>query len=237
MNNEHFTARTELLIGADCVQQLYQKCVMVVGLGGVGSYATEALARVGIGNLILIDGDVVSLSNCNRQLYALQSTLGQYKTEVAKQRIHDISPQTQVLVHTKWVRPDNMQEFFQIRPDYIVDAIDQVDAKVALLVEAKRHNLPIISVMGTGNQLTAEHFCVEDISKTHNCPLARAVRLRLRKEGIYSGIKVLYSTRPKLLPNYEGWSLESRRPPGSISFVPPVAGMLAAGEVVRDLLQ
>jgi tRNA A37 threonylcarbamoyladenosine dehydratase len=226
-----------MLIGKENVERLAGKCVMVVGLGGVGSFAVEALTRSGIGHLILIDGDSISVSNLNRQLFALCSTLGQFKTEVAKARIHDIAPACKVTLYTQWITPDNISSFLQDSPDYIIDAIDQVDAKVALLVEAAKNRLPILSVMGTGNQVTAEHFCIADISKTHNCPLARSVRMHLRKAGIEKGLKVLYSPGPKIKPEQEFESLPGRRALGSISFVPSVAGMLAAGEVVRELMK
>ena len=237
MNNEHFSSRTEMLIGKDNVERLAGKCVMVVGLGGVGSFVVEALARVGVGHLILIDGDVISMSNLNRQLFALHSTLGQFKTEVAKARIQDISPTCKITLYTQWITPENVSSFLQDSPDYIIDAIDQVDAKVALLIEAGKSNLPVLSVMGTGNQITAEHFCIDDISKTHHCPLARAVRMRLRKEGVEKGLKVLYSPGEKLKTEPETEAQPGKKPPGSISFVPSVAGLLAAGEVVRELMK
>lgn len=243
MNNEHFSSRTEMLIGRESVDRLAKKCVMIAGLGGVGSYAVEALVRVGVGHLILIDGDVISISNLNRQLFALHSTVGHYKTEVAKARIMDISPTCKVTLYTQWITPDNVDTFLQESPDYIIDAIDQVDAKVALLLEAGKRKIPVLSVMGTGNQLTAENFCLADISKTHDCPLARKVRLKLRKEGIEKGLQVLYSPGPKLKPEIEiepereAESRGARKPPGSLSFVPPVAGMLAAGAVVRALIK
>ena len=241
MNNEHFSSRTEMLIGKDNVDRLAEKCVMVVGLGGVGSFVVEALARVGVGNLILIDGDVISTSNLNRQLFALHSTLGQFKTEVAKARVQDISPTCKITTYPQWITPENVASFLQDSPDYIIDAIDQVDAKVSLLMEANKRNIPLLSVMGTGNQITAEHFCMDDISKTHHCPLARAVRMRLRKEGIFKGIQVLYSPGEKLKPEPETEAetdpQPGRKPPGSISFVPSVAGLLAAGAVVRELIK
>lgn len=243
MNNEHFSSRTEMLIGRESVDRLAKMSVMIAGLGGVGSYAVEALVRVGVGRVILIDGDVISVSNLNRQLYALHSTVGHYKTEVAKARIMDISPQCQVVLYQQWITPENVETFFSEPPDYIIDAIDQVDAKVALLLEASKRNIPVLSVMGTGNQLTAENFCLADISKTHDCPLARKVRLKLRKEGLEKGLQVLYAPGPKLKPEREADSEREagaqggRTPPGSLSFVPPVAGMLAAGAVVRALIK
>jgi len=226
-----------MLIGKENIERLAGKCVMVVGLGGVGSFAVEALARAGIGHLVLIDGDFISVSNLNRQLFALHSTLGQFKTEVAKARILDISPACKVTHYTQWLTPENISLYLKDSPDYIIDAIDQVDAKVALLVEAVKNHFPILSIMGTGNQLTAEHFCITDISKTHNCPLARSVRLHLRKAGIEKGLKVLYSPGPKIEPEQESEPGAGRKAPGSISFVPSVAGMLAAGEVVRELVK
>lgn len=242
MNNEHFSSRTEMLIGRESVDRLAKMSVMIAGLGGVGSYAVEALVRVGVGRVILIDGDVVSVSNLNRQLYALHSTVGHYKTDVAKARIMDISPQCKVSLYTQWITPDNVETFFPEFPDYMIDAIDQVDAKVALLLEASKRSIPVLSVMGTGNQLTAENFCLADISKTHDCPLARKVRLKLRKEGLDKGLQVLYAPGPKLKPEREVDSEREetqggRTPPGSLSFVPPVAGMLAAGAVVRALIK
>lgn len=230
-------ARTELLIGKDRVLKLRRSTVMVLGVGGVGSHCIEALARSGVGRLILVDNDRVSLTNINRQSIALHSTIGRYKTEVMKERIADISPQTEVITHKLFVLPENIESIFDPRPDYIVDAVDTVTAKLAVVEKASEYGIPLISSMGTGNKLHAELFEITDISKTSVCPLCKVMRRELRARGI-EHLKVLYSTeKPAVVPvstNLQGEG--SRRPvPGSISFVPPAAGLLIAGEAVRDI--
>ena len=231
-------SRTELLLGQGGVQKLRNVCVMVLGVGGVGSHCIEALARSGVGKLILVDNDTVSLTNINRQSIAYHSTIGKYKTQVMKERIADICKETEVVTYECFVLPENLEEIFQERPDYIVDAIDTVTAKLALAEKAEKEGIPMISSMGTGNKLHGEMFTITDISKTSVCPLCKVMRKELKARGI-SHLKVLYSPekpidiRGKETKEEKG---NRRQIPGSVSFVPPVAGLLIAGEVIRDLL-
>ena len=226
---QEFT-RTELLIGSEGTDRLRSSSVMVIGVGGVGSHCIEALARSGVGELILVDNDKVSITNINRQSIAMHSTVGRYKTRVMKERIEDISPRTKVVTYECFVLPENIDEIFEQKPDYIVDAIDTVTAKLALIQRAAAWGLPIISSMGTGNKLHAELFEITDISKTSVCPLCKVMRRELRARGI-EHLKVLYS------PEKPVKAEKGRNRPvlGSVSFVPPVAGLLIAGEVLREL--
>ena len=211
---------------------------MVLGVGGVGSHCIEALARSGVGRLILVDNDKVSRTNINRQSIAYHSTIGRYKTEVMKERIADICPETQVTTHETFILPENLEEIFKERPDYIIDAIDTVTAKIALAQKALECGIPIISSMGTGNKLHGEMFEIADISKTSVCPLCKVMRKELKARGIRH-LKVLYSKEmPVDVSDRETEEDAGRRRalPGSISFVPPVAGLLIAGEAIRDLL-
>ena len=231
-------SRTELLLGQEGVQKLRNACVMVLGVGGVGSHCIEALARSGVGKLILVDNDTVSLTNINRQSIAYHSTIGKYKTQVMKERIADICRETEVVTYECFVLPENLEEIFLERPDYIVDAIDTVTAKLALAEKAEKEGIPMISSMGTGNKLHGEMFTITDISKTSVCPLCKVMRKELKARGIFH-LKVLYSPekpidiRGKETKEEKG---NRRQIPGSVSFVPPVAGLLIAGEVIRDLL-
>ncbi|MDY2813316.1 MAG: tRNA threonylcarbamoyladenosine dehydratase [Dorea sp.] len=230
-------SRTELLIGEENIQKLKASTVMVLGVGGVGSHCIEALARSGVGRLILVDNDTVSLTNINRQSIAFHSTIGKYKTQVMKARIQDICPQTEVVTHEMFVLPENVDMLFQEKPDYIIDAIDTVTAKLVLVEKAKEHNIPIISCMGTGNKLHAELFEITDISKTSVCPLCKVMRKELKTRGI-THLKVLYSKeKPVDISGRDSGEDKGQRRsiPGSVSYVPPVAGILIAGEVIRDL--
>lgn len=232
-------SRTELLIGEEGLHRLRKSTVMVLGVGGVGSHCIEALARSGVGRLILVDNDTVSLTNINRQSIAYHSTIGQYKTQVMKERIRDICPQTEVVTYEMFVLPENMDTLFEERPDYIVDAIDTVTAKLALVERAKADEIPIISCMGTGNKLHAEMFEITDISKTSVCPLCKVMRKELKARGIYH-LKVLYSKEKPVDTSGRDSGEEKgqrRSIPGSVSFVPPVAGLLIAGEVIRDICE
>lgn len=233
----HEFSRTEMMIGTEKFVKLQNATVMVLGVGGVGSHCIEALARGGVGKLILVDHDKVSLTNINRQSIAYHSSIGAYKTKVMKDRIQDICPQTEVVTYESFVLPENMEEIFKEPVDYIVDAIDTVTAKLALVAYAKEKDIPIISCMGTGNKLHAELFEIADISKTSVCPLCKVMRKELKNRGIYH-LKVLYSKeKPVEAASQEtGEDKGERRSlPGSISFVPPVAGLLIAGEVIREL--
>lgn len=229
----HELSRAELLLGEDGLRKLKQAKVAIFGIGGVGSFATEALARGGVGHLTLIDGDCVSLTNINRQLIATQKTVGQFKTEVMKERIHDILPQTTVETHSVFFTNENRGLIDFGEYDYIVDAIDMITSKIILIEEAKKAGVPIISCMGTGNKLDPSRFEVADIAKTSVCPLAKVMRKELKERGIRD-VKVVYS---KELPRKPRESVESgkRQIPGSLSFVPPAAGMVLAGEVICHL--
>ena len=234
MMHERFS-RTAALLGEEAISRLAAARVMLVGLGGVGGYACEALARAGVGHLFLCDFDTVNVSNINRQILALDSTVGQKKTAVAAERVRQINPGAEVVTADLFVDETNAHELIiSFRPDYIIDAIDAVSSKVALIAAAKALSVPIISCMGTGNKLEAEKLTVADISKTHTCPLARAVRTRLRALNV-SHVDVLFSTEkpiPPRIPCEEGKST-----PASVSFVPSVAGLMLGGFVVRRLTE
>lgn len=235
MINEY--SRTELLIGSEGMEQLRGASVLVFGVGGVGSHCIEALARSGIGHLILVDNDTVSLTNINRQSIALHSTVGQYKTKVMKEKIRDIDPAIRVDTYETFVLPDNVETVFREQPDYVIDAIDTVTAKLAVIEYALERGIPVISSMGTGNKLHPELFEITDISKTSVCPLCRVMRRELKAKGI-EHLKVVYSKeKPVDTSGREtGEDPGARRSvPGSISFVPPAAGLLIAGEVIREL--
>ena len=229
--------RTEMLLGRDAIEKLQSARVAVFGLGGVGGYAVEALARSGVGSLDLIDSDIVSVSNLNRQILATHSTVGMLKVDAAKNRVLDINPACNVRTYPIFYTPDTADSFDFTEYDYIVDAIDTVTGKLALVERAMAVNTPIICCMGTGNKLDASAFQVADISKTTMCPLARVMRKELSKRGIRH-LKVVYSQEEALTPT--GWEEEAaalgkRQIPGSVAFVPGAAGLLLAGEVVRDL--
>lgn len=233
----HEFSRTELLIGENGLKYLADATVMVFGVGGVGSHCIEALARSGVGTLILVDNDKVSLTNINRQSIAYLSTVGEYKTKLMKDRIEDINPAAVVYTHETFVLPENLHEIFDRKVDYIVDAIDTVTAKLALVEYANEHHIPIISCMGTGKKLHPELFEITDISKTSVCPLCKVMRKELKNRGI-SHLKVLYSKEKPIDVSGKttGEDMGMRRSlPGSIAFVPPVAGLLIAGQVIREI--
>lgn len=239
MINEY--SRTELLVGEEGLRRLRRASVMVFGVGGVGSHCIEALARSGVGRLCLVDNDRVSLTNINRQSIAYHSTVGQLKTKVMQERIRDIDPEIRVSTCETFVLPDNLPELLdrEGKPDYIIDAVDTVSAKIALAEEAQKRGIPIISSMGTGNKLHPELFEVDDLFRTSVCPLCRVMRRELKNRGITS-LKVVYSKEQPI--DVSGRSTgedpgQRRSVPGSISFVPPAAGLLLAGEVIRELAQ
>lgn len=220
--------RTEMVIGKYGVEKLRSTAVMVLGIGGVGSYTAEALARAGIGKLTLVDKDTVDVTNINRQLPALHSTVGRAKVEVMAERIADIDPDCDVAAEQCFFLPETAEQFDFRRYDYVVDAIDNVTGKLAIIEKAVAESVPVISSMGTGNKLDPSMFRIATIEETRVCPLARVMRKELRARGI-EGVKVLYSEEP---PVKGGSSV-----PGSISFVPSVAGLMIAGEVIRDILK
>ena len=231
--NETFI-RTAQLLGDQGFSRLSSSPVAVFGLGGVGSHCAEALTRSGVGTLFLIDSDTVAPSNINRQSIALLSTVGQKKTDVMKEKIADINPECSVFTSSAFVLPENLQEVFSscpVKPDYIIDAIDTVSAKLALVSYAREEGIPILSSMGTGNKLHPEAFRIGDIYSTSVCPLCRY----LKKRDI-PALKVLFSEETPRRPETPGETKGSGRPaPASIAFVPPVAGLLIAGEVIREL--
>ena len=230
-------SRTELLLGAEGIETLRNAKVMVFGVGGVGSHCIDALARCGVGNLVLIDNDTVSMTNINRQSIAYHSTIGRYKTEVMKQRIADICPETKVVTYERFIGRDNLDDILVEKPDYIIDAIDTVTAKLALVEKAAEYGIPLISSMGTGNKLHAELFEITDIYKTSVCPLCKVMRKELKNRGIKK-LTVLYSKEQPVDVSGKSTGEDPgmrRCIPGSISFVPPVAGLLLAGYVVREL--
>ncbi len=235
--NEQFS-RTELLFGREALEKFRNSRVAVFGVGGVGGYVVEALARCGIGALDLTDNDKISPSNLNRQIIALRSTLGRYKTEVARERILDIDPDISVTVHNIFYLPETSCEIDFSPFDYVVDAIDTVTGKLEIIMQAKKAGKPVISSMGTGNKIYPSMLEVADIYDTSVCPLARVMRRELKKRGI-SGLKVVYSKEEPIKPAADAdmTSKESgrRAVPGSCSFVPSAAGLLIAGEVLRYL--
>ncbi|MDO4318049.1 MAG: tRNA threonylcarbamoyladenosine dehydratase [Lachnospiraceae bacterium] len=248
--------RTELLLGTEAMQKLRAARVAVFGVGGVGSYAVEALARSGVGTLDLIDNDRFTLTNLNRQLYATRRTLGQYKTDAAAERIAEIDPTIQVNVYRTFYMPETAGQFDFREFDYVIDAIDTVTGKLALVCQAQEAGTPIISSMGAGNKLDPTAFEVADISETSVCPLAKVMRRELKKRGVKK-LKVVYSKEPPLTPQpisddaVSAADPESapplseaapeqtkrRQTPGSVSFVPSVAGLILAGEVIKDLVK
>ena len=226
-------SRTEMLIGSDGLEKLKHARVAVFGIGGVGGYVVEALARSGVGAFDLIDSDTVALSNLNRQIIATRDTIGKYKTEVMRDRIHSICPDTEVEVHNCFYLPETRDEFDFSKYDYVVDAVDTVTAKIDLIMRAKEAGVPIISSMGAGNKMNPAMFEVADIHKTSVCPLAKVMRRELKKRGV-DHLKVVYS---KEEPKTDGETQDGKPVPASIAFVPPVAGLILAGEVIKDLIK
>lgn len=228
------TIRTAMLLGPGALEILSVKHVAVFGIGGVGGFCAEALARAGVGSLTLVDDDTVSESNLNRQLVALRSTIGLPKTEVMAARIQDINPDCRVTILTKRYTEQNKEEFFSLRFDFIADCIDSVACKTSLIETATQRNVPIISAMGTGNKLDPTKFVITDLAKTSGCPLARVMRRELKLRGILHHT-VLYSTEPALKPLFQpdvGKSV-----PGSVSWVPSCAGLMMAGHIIQTLIR
>ena len=233
-------SRTELLLGKEAMEKLSHARVAVFGIGGVGGYTVEALVRSGIGTLDLIDNDKVCLTNINRQIYATQKTVGAYKVDVAADRIADINPDTVVHKHKLFFSPETSNQFDFSQYDYVVDAIDTVTGKLELVENAEKAGVPIISSMGAGNKMDPTAFEVADIYETSVCPLARVMRQELRRRGIKK-LKVVYSKESPLTPidneiaRVEAENAHRRQVPGSNAFVPSVAGLIVAGEVIKDL--
>ena len=248
---QHSLSRTELLIGKDALDKLAKSKVMVFGVGGVGSFTVEALARAGVGNLILVDDDTVCLTNLNRQIHATYKTISKNKVEVMKERVLSVNRNCNVETIQVFVTPDNLEEIIPDDVDYVVDAIDTVSAKIALAVYCEQKGIKLMSSMGTGNKLNPAEFKVADIYNTKVCPLAKVMRYELRKIGVKK-LKVVYSEGMPRKPKVEdvvtcktgcvcaGGTKKcsaKRQIPGSVSFVPPVAGMIIASEVVKDLIK
>ena len=236
--SEQFS-RTEILLGKEAVAKLQQARVAVFGVGGVGGYTVEALARCGVGQLDLIDSDTVSISNINRQILATHSTVGMLKVDAAKNRVLDINPDCNVRTYPIFYLPETAEQFDFTQYDYIVDCIDTVTGKLQLVERAVAAGTPIICSMGTGNKLDPSAFMVSDISKTSMCPLARIMRKELKKRGI-NHLKVVYSQEEALTPDVDPEELArtgKRQIPGSVAFVPGAAGLILAGDVVKDLIK
>jgi len=239
---ESIYERTKLIIGEEGLEKLRSSKVAVIGIGGVGSFAAEALARAGVGHIVIVDFDLIAKSNINRQIHALHSTLGMPKVEVMKARMLDINPDIKVTAIKKYYCAENADEIITSDLDYCIDAIDSIKSKINLIIQCKQKNVPIISAMGAGNKLRPELFRIADISETKVCPMARVIRRELRKVGIDKGLKVVYSEELPIKVNtyvhiVEKSSQLKRRPPGSISFVPSVCGLIMASEVVRELME
>lgn len=228
-------SRTELLIGKGGVEKLHNSKVAVFGIGGVGSFVVEGLVRSGVGNFVLVDKDVVDITNLNRQIIATRETIGMPKVEIAKKRILDINPEANVEIHQEFFMPDS-NEIFDNTFDYIVDCVDTVTAKIELVIRAKRFDIPIISCMGTGNKLDPTKFEVSDIFETSVCPLAKVMRKELKARGI-DKLKVVYSKEEPMKIDSNEDNFNKKQTPGSISFVPSVAGLIIAGEVIKDLIK
>lgn len=226
--------RFSALVGEETFQTLKKSHILIFGIGGVGSYLTEALARCGVGKLTLVDFDTVAVHNINRQIHALTSTIGQKKVDLMKARIGDINPQCDVRIFAERVTSAEVSSFFTVRPDYVCDAIDDVAAKIAIIKHCREQGIPLISAMGTGNKLQPQLLTVTDISKTSVCPLSRAVRKKLREQGVENGVTVVYSPE---IPVKSGIYDDGKPVPASSCLVPPAAGILMASHIINDFAQ
>lgn len=227
-------SRTELIFGTDAMEKLKNSRVAVFGAGGVGGYAIEGLVRSGIGSIDIIDNDTVSITNINRQIIALENTVGKLKVDVAEERIKQINPDCNVRKYAVFYMPETAEQFDFSRYDYIIDAIDTVTGKIAVIENAEKCGTPVISSMGAGNKINPEMFEVADIYKTSVCPLAKVMRYELRKRGIKK-LKVVYSKEKPLIPAKSNEICSKKRIPGSCAFAPSVAGLIIAGEVIKDI--
>lgn len=243
----HQFSRTELAVGEEGLDILKNSTVAVLGIGGVGSIAAEALARSGVGRIIMIDKDVVDITNINRQIHALLSTVGKPKAELMKNRIADINPECDAIALKMFYTEETYEELFQYPLDYVLDASDTVSYKIHLIKECLKRKIPVISCMGAANKMDPSRFQVADISKTTVDPIARVIRQKLRKDGIHKGVKVVFSTEEPLLPREDITQKivpenapeirKAQNPPASNAFVPPVAGLIMVGAAVKDLLK
>lgn len=243
----HQFSRTELAVGEEGLNILKNSTVAVLGIGGVGSIAAEALARSGVGRIIMIDKDVVDITNINRQIHALLSTVGKPKAELMKNRIADINPECDAIALKMFYTEETYEELFKYPLDYVLDASDTVSYKIHLIKECLKRKIPMISSMGAANKMDPSRFQVADISKTTVDPIARVIRQRLRKDGIHKGVKVVFSTEEPLLPREDVTQKivpenapeirKAQNPPASNAFVPPVAGLIMVGAAVKDLLK
>lgn len=229
-------SRTELLIGKEGIQKLQNAKVAIFGIGGVGSYVVEGLVRAGVENFVLIDNDKVALTNINRQIHATHKTIGKPKVEIMEERIKEINPNATVSTHQIFFMPNCEEKIIDKSLSYIVDAIDTVSAKIELINQAKELNIPIISCMGTGNKIEPTKLEITDISKTSICPLAKVMRKELKQRGI-KNLKVLYSKEEPIKPKFQTQENTSKKQiPGSMSFVPSVAGLIIASEIIKDII-
>lgn len=246
----HRFSRTELVIGPEGLDKLKNAAVCVLGMGGVGSYTVEALARSGVGKLILVDKDDVDITNINRQIHALSHTIGQDKTDLMAQRVRDINPDCEVVPLKMFFNEDTMETVFSYRPDYMIDAIDTITAKITAIVECKRRGIPIVSSMGAANKVDPTQFRVMDISKTQMDPIAKVIRRKLKDHGITKGVTVICSLEQPRKPREDVTEQivpleiakgqaprKAKQPPASIAFVPPVAGLTLAYVAIRDLAE
>ena len=224
-----------MLIGKENIDKLANSSILLFGVGGVGGYAAEMLARCSVGSITLVDNDCVSKSNINRQIIATLDTVGRLKTEVMKERILSVNPKAQVDIYNCFFLPENSNEIDFTKYDYIIDAVDTVTAKIEIITKAQKESIPVISCMGTGNKLDPTRLKIDDIYKTSICPLARIMRSQLRKRGVES-LKVLYSTEQPIKPDSDEKTSSGKPVPGSVSFVPSVAGILIAREVIIDIM-
>jgi len=229
-------SRTEILIGPENISKLMKSSVAIIGLGGVGGYAAEAIARAGVGKMIIADYDMVTSSNINRQILSLSSTMGELKTDVALKRLKDINPGIEVITISERLTPDNISQIItDTKPLYAIDAIDEIDSKTSLITELVKRNIPFVSSMGAGSRLDSSKIKVDDISRTEYCPLARIMRKKLKTAGIETGVRCIYSTE-NLNKVQEPESGAGKRMQGSISFMPAIFGLMAAGLIINDII-